>query len=352
LLRYQPFFAKNKKQMLQLGFDTDPTQLTQLLRRLDWIGLDESVIHLEKPGEGNMNMVLRVRTQHRSLIVKQANPFVQKYPSIAAPTERVLVEAAFYTLAMSRPEVQVFLPKMIGFDGDNHLLAVEDLGQSRDFGFVYQKNATLTQADAKQAATFLRHLHRADFGAAVRAAFPRNLALRRLNHEHLIRYPYLLDHGFDLDTVLPGLQAASLPYKNDAPLRAAVEALGATYLGKGVSLLHGDFYPGSWLRTEAGLRVIDPEFCFFGPPEYDLGVLLAHLRMAQADAATEQAALAAYDAPPSVNLHLAEQFAGMEVLRRIIGLAQLPLELDLAERVALLADARRRVLAPRSGDMA
>ena len=39
---------------------------------------------------------LRVQTAERSFILKQSRPWVEKYPAIPAPEERVLVEAAFY----------------------------------------------------------------------------------------------------------------------------------------------------------------------------------------------------------------------------------------------------------------
>ena len=31
-------------------------------------------------------------------------------------------------------------------------------------------------------------------------------------------------------------------------------------------LVHGDYFPGSWLHAGAGIRVIDPEFCFLAAP--------------------------------------------------------------------------------------
>ena len=43
-----------------------------------------------------MNCTLRVTTTRRSFILKQARPWVEKYPQIAAPVERARVEAAFY----------------------------------------------------------------------------------------------------------------------------------------------------------------------------------------------------------------------------------------------------------------
>ena len=56
------------------------------------------------------------------------------------------------------------------------------------------------------------------------------------------------------------------------------EALGERYLRQnGSSLIHGDLFPGSLLQTGSGeLRVIDPEFCFCGDPEFDIGVFYAN----------------------------------------------------------------------------
>ena len=40
----------------------------------------------------------------------------------------------------------------------------------------------------------------------------------------------------------------------------------------GDTLLHGDYYPGSWMRVRERLYIIDPEFSFAGPKEFDLGI--------------------------------------------------------------------------------
>lgn len=324
---------------LHLTYDPDLSTLTDALRTRAWIASNDRVLRVEKPGEGNMNLVLRVVTAQKSLILKQANPFVQKYPSIPAPTERVAVEAAFYGLASQKRGVKTYLPNCIGFDPENHLLAVEDLGDSTDYTAVYQKNQALSATEIAAATLFLARLHRARFPNAVKAAFPPNLALRQLNHAHLFHFPFLLDNGFDLDTVQPGLQALSLRYKTDAALKDTLRVLGEVYLSPEDTLLHGDYYPGSWLKTGQGFKVIDPEFCFFGPAEYDLGVFFAHLILAQTPVSALQTVLPVYKPGRKIDLGLMAQFTGMELLRRIIGLAQLPLELRLEERAALLENA-------------
>ena len=74
----------------------------------------------------------------------------------------------------------------------------------------------------------------------------------------------------------PGLGELALPYKKNKELREIVAAVGRKYLGKGITLLHGDYYPGSWMSSRNKVYVIDPEFSFIGFPEFDLGVMAAH----------------------------------------------------------------------------
>ena len=65
----------------------------------------------ERAGEGNMNCVIRVKLPARSLILKQARPWVEKYPSIAAPIERASAEARFYRFAAQDADVAAMMPR-------------------------------------------------------------------------------------------------------------------------------------------------------------------------------------------------------------------------------------------------
>ena len=57
---------------------------------------------------------------------------------------------------------------------------------------------------------------------------------------------------------------------------------------------------------------------------------------------------AGYRGAASFNRELALRFAGMEIMRRLIGVAQLPLIADLAQKEALLATSRELLLRPES----
>lgn len=318
----------------------DPAQLVEYLHARRWWQEGEHLIALEKPGAGNMNCVLRVITNQRSFVVKQARPWVEKYPQIDAPVIRASTEAKFYQCLDNIEGINRFVPEFLFHDPESFLLILEDLGESADFTYLYQKGKNLTTQEVEALAQFLTLLHRYELSPK---DFPENLEMRKLNHEHLFLFPFREENGFDLDTVQPGLQAASMPYKQNERLKSRIESLGDVYMSHGPFLLHGDYYPGSWLNSPSGLKVIDPEFGYPGYPEFDLGVCMAHLLLAQQTPEVVCTFRNAYQAPKALDEDLLVCFTGMEVFRRLIGIAQLPLMLSLEEKIALMDKAASAV---------
>ncbi len=290
-----------------------------------------------------MNVVVRVSTDRQSFILKQARPWVQKYPQVPAPMERIEVEARFYQQIAGEATLTRFAPGLIGFDPAQYLLALEDVGAGTDFTFLYQPGQTIGTTDVAALLEFLSALHAVRISADL-PVFPENRAMRSLNHEHIFNFPFRQDTGFDLDSVQPGLQALAFPYQGNPALNRKIADLGEVYLQPGPALIHGDYYPGSWLKTPTGTRVIDPEFSFFGQPEFDLGVMLAHLKLAQQDDTVTQQVLTHYRPTAELNQALLQGFVGTELLRRLIGLAQLPLSLSLGEKKVLLDEAASLIL--------
>lgn len=313
-----------------------PQALEVYLHSKNWLSAAETILRLEKPGEGNMNYTLRVVTNERTFIVKQARPYVEKYPQIAAPAERAVIEGRFYEKVQPFQALSTCMPSLLGMDAAQKILVLEDLGIATDYTTLYQPKHTLALSDARALAQYIAVLHQKTYQEIPDVLFA-NRDMRALNHEHIFNYPFLEGNGFNLDQVTPGLQMISMAYKIDTSLKNTVEALGKVYLSDGHSLLHGDYYPGSWLRTSAGVKVIDPEFCFYGPAEFDLGVMTAHLMMAKQSEDTIKTVYEAYGRVQ--NPELVDRFTGVEIMRRIIGLAQLPLSLSLLDKEELLEQA-------------
>jgi 5-methylthioribose kinase len=319
----------------------DRDGLSAYLRERGWLATDAGIT-VEKAGEGNMNCTLRVRSGDASLIVKQSRPWVEKYPDIAAPEDRALTEARFYALVATRPALAAVMPRLIGVDEAARIIALEDLGAAQDFTGLYG-GERLDDATAETLAQRLTALHES-FCDAPEARECSNRAMRELNCEHIFHIPLQTHNGLPLETITPGLERVAQTLKDDAAYVRTVAELGARYLSEGRALLHGDFFPGSWLHTASGVRVIDPEFCFFGPPEFDLGVFIAHLHLANQSDATISRVRAAYRPPFPVSDDLVRKFAGVEIMRRLIGVAQPPLPYGLERKSELLAASKAWLL--------
>ncbi len=167
--------------------------------------------------------------------------------------------------------------------------------------------------------------------------------MRVLNHKHIFRLPLQPDNGIDLEAFTDGLQAASELLKRDSTYVERVTELGELYLSDGEILVHGDHFPGSWLRTADGVRIIDPEFCFMGTAAFDVGVMLGHLYLANQPEELIDRVLSSYGADASTAA-LSRQCAGVEIMRRLIGVAQLPLGYGIDKKRELLELSQELVL--------
>lgn len=144
---------------------------------------------------------------------------------------------------------------------------------------------------------------------------------------------------------------------NDAALHAEVAKLRDSFMNNAQALIHGDLHSGSVFANENGIKVIDPEFAFYGPMGYDIGNVIGNFFFSLAskiftmpeetDAInalyriiaetydmTREKLLAKYDELVSFPLYKAEGFkkhyidsvmadsvgyAGTEIIRRVVG---------------------------------
>ncbi len=320
---------------MQVDLQISISELQQYLEAKKWLQPNELISAIEKPGEGNMNVVLRVVTNQGSFILKQSRPYVEKYQQIKAPLERIDTEYQFYKSIQGK-KIDTHIPTVLAYDAKDHLLQLQDLGECKDMTFLYQLRK-ISPERLKQLTTILFQIH----STVPSADFPENKVLRELNHEHIFTLPFLKENGFDLDHIQDGLHALSLPYKQDTALKAIVKSVGIQYLTKAKVLIHGDYYPGSWMKATEHLYVIDPEFSFVGFAEFDVGVLIAHIIIATMETSYFKIILNEYQG--NLDENLTKKVAGIEIMRRIIGLAQLPLERNIPEKDYLLLVAKKMI---------
>lgn len=307
------------------------------LEEIDFFLINEYVRKVETAGEGNMNLVQRVYTNKRSFILKQSRPWVEKFPQINAPAERSIIEGQFYSLVKIKKDLSKFFPDLYFKDEASGILILEDLGEASDYLDIYNLEVDIEKTDVLDLLKILSLLHES-LNVNTTSERIYNRSMRALNAEHIFNFPFRKDNKFDLDEIEYGLQKHADKLKEDNSLLDKIQRLKEIYLDDGDYLLSGDFYPGSWLNTEDGVKIIDPEFCFFGPAEFDLGIFKAHLILADQEKYLELITQF-YFGKNNPNTKLIDAFAGIEILRRILGLAQLPLTHNLNKRVSLINSA-------------
>ena len=102
----------------------------------------------------------------------------------------------------------------------------------------------------------------------------------------------------------PQLDAFSRAIRSSPELKVAAALLKGKFLSCTQALLHGDLHTGSVMASEKTTYVIDPEFAFYGPMGFDVGALLSNLLLSYfSQAATNGADYAEWVLEQTVILH-------------------------------------------------
>lgn len=289
---------------------------------------------IDYPIQGNMNLTIRLKNKSQSIIVKHAPPFCAKFPDIPAPRERLKVEYLYYKQIEKNIALKNISPEMIFFDKDNNILGMQDLGTCKDYTYLYQCKDKISLKTLSLLANYLNNLHSIHVKSDRQELS--NTLMRQLNHQYIFDLP-LRDLEFNLELLFPTKHDYVLKIKKDKSIRQIAKNLGEIYLKEGKQLIHGDFYPSSWITNNGKLYVIDPEFCFIGLAEFDLSVLFAHLLLSCHDKNEINHFRSVYT--HHVDFDLIQSFTASEIVRRLIYVSQLPLNITEDQKIYLLSQA-------------
>jgi 5-methylthioribose kinase len=178
------------------------------------------------------------------------------------------------------------------------------------------------------------------------AAFAGNHALCKITEDLIFTDPYrTAEQNRWTAPYLDGL-AASL--REDMELHVAISRLKLKFMASPEALIHGDLHTGSIMVTASEMRVIDPEFAFYGPMGFDVGAVLANLLMAYFASAGHEPAPGARREFEGWVLETVEQVWN-EFARKFLELwrseargAAYPLSLFIGEKGAMRLEAERQ----------
>ena len=247
------------------------------------VGDDTSKWEIDEVGDGNLNLVYTVSSDSGDIIVKQALPYVRLVgDSWPLPLSRSFYEHEVLVRQAKRDPGSV--PQIIYFNKVQAIIAMEMLlphvilrkkliageyvdGLAQRLGEFCARTAfrgsdlSLQTADKKSDT----------------ALFQGNLALMGITESLVFTEPYFaaeMNHHTD------GLDPIVRILRSDVEMKTEAQRMLLKFTANTETLCHGDLHSGSVMCTDNETKVIDPEFGFYGPMGFDIGMLISNYLMA------------------------------------------------------------------------
>jgi 5-methylthioribose kinase len=247
------------------------------------VGDDSSKWKIDEVGDGNLNLVYTVSSNSGDIIVKQALPYVRLVgDSWPLPLSRSFYEHEALVRQAKRDPGSV--PQIFYFNKVQAIIAMEMLlphvilrkkliageyvdGLAQRLGKFCARTAfrgsdlSLQTADKKSDT----------------ALFQGNLALMGITESLVFTEPYFaaeMNHHTD------GLDPIVRILRSDVAMKTEAQKMLVKFTANTETLCHGDLHSGSVMCTDNETKVIDPEFGFYGPMGFDIGMLISNYLMA------------------------------------------------------------------------
>ncbi|MER8518777.1 S-methyl-5-thioribose kinase [Mesorhizobium sp. M0644] len=248
------------------------------------IGKDTSQWKVREVGDGNLNLVFIVEGTEGAAVVKQALPYVRLVgDSWPLPLKRSFFE--YHALTRQQARAPGSVPDIYHFDEGQALIIMEYLSPHIILRRALIEGRQLpniaTDIGLFMARTLFRgsdlHMATKDRKADL-ALFADNVELCDITENLVFSDPYF-DAKMNRHTS-PQLDGIVAELRADRDLKVEAQRMKHIFAANAETLLHGDLHSGSIMVTDTETRMIDPEFAFYGPIAFDVGMLLANFWMA------------------------------------------------------------------------
>lgn len=273
--KYQQHFLMDTKTVIEYVRD-----------RLDYFPPDAD-LRAREIGDGNINYVFRVWDDKtgQSLVIKQADRVLRSSGRPLDPN-RSRIEAEI--LSLQNQLCPGFVPQVYDYNENMFALAMEDISAYKNLrkelaeGKIFPnlaRDISAFMVDSLINTTDLvmdRHKKKERVKAFI------NIDLCDISEDLVFTEPY---YDYKGRNIITGGMEAFVHQKlyQDEDLKAQVGQLRNRFMNYAQALLHGDLHTGSIFIRPSGIKVIDPEFAFFGPMGYDIGNVIGNLYFAWAN---------------------------------------------------------------------
>ncbi|WP_286164828.1 MULTISPECIES: S-methyl-5-thioribose kinase [Clostridia] len=232
-------------------------------------------------GDGNINYVFQVvdETSGKSVVVKQADVLLR---SSGRPLDisRNKIEADI--LKIQYDLVPEFIPEIFNYHETMSALTMEDISAFKNLRYELMEEQIFPNF-AEEISTFLAKAllpttdlcwDRHEKKELVKNFT--NVDMCDISEDLVFTEPYYNYKGQNIIIEANQQFVEEHIYQNDA-LVSHVATLRNKYMNNAQALVHGDLHSGSIFINQEGIKVIDPEFAFYGPMGYDIGNVIGNL---------------------------------------------------------------------------
>ncbi len=266
-----------------LSAESLPLRLGSHAALTDRIGPAADGWSVREVGDGNLNLVFIVEGSRGTVIVKQALPYVRLVgESWPLPLKRSYFE--YHALIRQAERDPGMVPQVLLFDREQAIIVMEFLTPHIILRRALIDGQQLPKIGRDLGLFLARTLFRgSDLSLDARkrkedlALFADNVELCDITENLVFSDPYF-EAKLNRHTS-PQLDGIVAELRADRDLKVEAQRLKHLFVAHAETLLHGDLHTGSVMVTPEETRVIDPEFAFYGPMAFDVGMLLANFWM-------------------------------------------------------------------------
>ena len=232
-------------------------------------------------GDGNINYIFKVENKidGKSIVLKQADKLLR---SSGRPLDLTRSKIEANILRIENDLAPHFVPEIYFYDEIMCVLAMEDISEYKNLrteliaGKIFLNFADNISEFLSRTLLLTTDLFMNKFEKKKNVKEFINSELCDISECLVFTEPY--DNNRNRNIITAGNEefVENILYKNE-DLHFAILKLREKFMNYSQSLIHGDLHSGSIFINEKGIKIIDPEFSFYGPMAYDIGNVIGNL---------------------------------------------------------------------------
>ncbi|QYR66556.1 S-methyl-5-thioribose kinase [Fusobacterium animalis] len=232
-------------------------------------------------GDGNINYIFKVENKidGKSIVLKQADKLLR---SSGRPLDLTRSKIEANILRIENNLAPHFVPEIYFYDEIMCVLAMEDISEYKNLrtelmaGKIFPNFADNISEFLSRTLLLTTDLFMNKFEKKKNVKEFINPELCDISESLVFTEPYDNNKNRNIITIGNEEFVENILYKNE-DLHFAILKLREKFMNYSQSLIHGDLHSGSIFINEKGIKIIDPEFSFYGPMAYDVGNVIGNL---------------------------------------------------------------------------